>query len=92
MLLISIYWCYLFIGLIPDEEIAYESARLLTYMLYIVMGLNFVISLVFAFFDIRYKVHLNRLKDKAVKDKELAGIRKLQMSIYPDNERSEIIQ
>ena len=38
----SLYWLYIFAGLIPDPEIAYEAAITLTNVLYSILLLNFM--------------------------------------------------
>ena len=71
------YWLYFFIGLIPDPETAYDSAEILTYILYSVMSINFITQLAFAFCDIKYKVSLYKLKNKKKVEKEIEEIKQL---------------
>lgn len=92
VILFSTYWLYLFIGLVPDPEIAHVASKTLTYLLYGVMSANFIGALAFAYFDIKYTRRLEKIKEQKIKDKQLQEIDEFRIHHYPEDERAEIMQ
>lgn len=78
VVLTSIYFLYFFMGLIPDPEICYEASLTLTYIMYSVMSINFIVSMAFSFVDIRHKYYLQKKKEQVRLEKELLDIKVLQ--------------
>ena len=51
MVLYSLYWLYLFANLTPDPKVQYTAAETLNIILYVILGVNVIITGIMSYID-----------------------------------------